>query len=225
MRSALAGSAVALVAVAVLAACGGETLPPEGDGPLQGEPVLAPLGTGARWTYRVTDAVAGVFEKQVEVLGPAAVPESTATAIAVRDLEPTNEERAWLEVKDGFLVRHREEDRKAGLLVRATSWTPAAPKALAALADAGYTARVTVSEREWHPDGSVTTKDQIYAFEVIATGVAVTVPAGTFSCVQLERQRLDKAEPKRTYWLSPGIGKVKETGERVEELVSYVPGA
>jgi hypothetical protein len=216
--------AASTVALGVLAACGGAGLP-DGDGSLQGPPVLAPLDTGARWTYRITDPVTGVFEKQVEVLGPAAVPESTATAIVVRDVEPTNEERAWLEVKGGFVVRHREEDRKAGLLVRATTWEPAAPKTLAAAAEAGFTTRLTVTEHEWHPDGSITTKDQTYAFTVVATGVTVTVPAGTYTCTQVERQRLDKVDPKRTYWLAPGVGKVREEGERVEELVSYVPGA
>ena len=172
MRAALASS----LALA-LAACGGGTLP-DGGGTLQGPPVLAPLGTGARWTYRVTDPVTGVFQKQVEVLGPENVPQTTTTAILVRDVEPTNEERAWLEVKDGFLVRQREEDWKTGLLVRATSWSPPAPKTLAVVAEAGYSTQLTVTEHEWHPDGSVTTKDQIYAFTVIATGVAVTAPAG-----------------------------------------------
>ncbi len=222
MRAALASS---LALALALAACGGGTLP-DGGGTLQGPPVLAPLGTGARWTYRVTDPVTGVFQKQVEVLGPETVPQTTTTAILVRDVEPTNEERAWLEVKDGFLVRQREEDWKTGLLVRATSWSPPAPKTLAVVAEAGYSTQLTVTEHEWHPDGSVTTKDQIYAFTVIATGVAVTAPAGTFTCVEVERRRVDKpTDPKRTYWLAPGVGKVREEGERIEELVEYVPGA
>lgn len=207
------------------AACGGDSLPPEDGGGLQGEPVLAPLETGARWTYRVTDPLKGVFDKEVEVLGPSPVPESSGTAILVRDVEPTNEERAWLKVSGGYLVRDREEDRKDGVLVRATSWTPAAPKTLAVVAEAGFTARMTVSEREWHADGTTSIKDQVYAFAVVATDVPVTVPAGTYRCLQLERQRLDKVEPKRTYWLAPGVGKVREEGERVEELVLYVPGA
>lgn len=214
----------AAVAVLALAACGGPALPPEGENPLDGSSELAPLATGTRWTYRVTDPLRGAFDKQVEVLGPGSVPESTATGILVRDVEPTNEERSWLSVAGGFVVRHREEDRKAGVLVRATSWVPAAPKTLAAPAAVGFTARMTATEREWHSDGSVATKDQIYEFSVVAAAVSVTVPAGTFSCVQVERQRIDKVEPKRTYWLAKGVGKVREEGERVEELVTYTPG-
>ncbi|HET8541187.1 MAG TPA: hypothetical protein VFL83_15035 [Anaeromyxobacter sp.] len=221
MRAATVAGTAALAAA--LAACGGAPLPAD-DGPLAGPPVLAPLGTGARWTYRVTDPVKGVFDKDVVVLGPAAVPESSAAAIEVRDTEPTGEETAWVGVEGGFLVRHREEDRRAGVLVRATTWTPGAPKTLAVEARAGFTARITVNEREWHPDDTVSTKSPVYRFTVVATGVKVTVPAGTFSCVQVERERLDKVDPKRTYWLAPGVGKVREEGERVEELRSYVAG-
>ncbi len=212
-------TAAALAVAAALVACNGPPLPPDGGG----APVLAPLETGDRWTYRITDPLAGVFEKRVEVLGPAAIPESS-TAIAIRDVEPTHEEQSWVDVQDGFLVRHREEDRKSGVLVRVTTWTPGAPKILAVLAETGFNAQITVTESEWHPDGTVSTKNPIYAFAVVATGVSVTVPAGTYTCIQLERQRLDRIEPKRTFWLSPGVGKVREEGERLEELVAFVPG-
>jgi hypothetical protein len=214
--------ASAVPLAALLAACGGPSLP-DGNG-LQGDPVLAPLGTGATWTYRITDPVLGVFEKDVVVLGRQAIPDTAATAMVTRDTEPTNEETAWVEVKDGFLVRAREEDRKGGVLVRVTTWDPAAPKELAVPAAAGFTTQITAFEREWHPDGTVTTKSPVYAFTVVATDVPVTVPAGTFSCLQLERTRVDKVDVKKTYWLAPHVGKVKEEGERTEELSSYVPG-
>ena len=113
----IARFAAVAVVTAGLAACGGSPIPAE-QAKLQGPPVLAPLGTGARWTYRITDPAKGVFDKQVVVLGPGPIPESTATGIEVRDTEPTNEETAWMDVESGFLVRHREEDRKAGTLVR-----------------------------------------------------------------------------------------------------------
>lgn len=212
---------------AALAACGGGGLPAQGAGGPSGPPILQPLATGARWTYRVTDPVKGVFEKHVSVVGPENVPElgTPTPAVATRDVEPTGEERDWYEVKDGFLVRQREEDWRAGTLVRVTTWSPAAPKWLAAVAQAGFTTQITVNEREWHPDGTVSTKSPIYQFKVVATDVAVTVPAGTFSCLQVERQRLDKVDVKHTYWLAPGVGKVKEDSDRLEELSAYEPGA
>jgi hypothetical protein len=213
-----------LVLGSLLAACGGEPVSSGGD-PLPGEPVLAPLSTGTRWTYRVTDLLSGTFEKNVEVVGPATVPDSGAAAVLVKDTEPTQEERAWLEVKDGFLVRHREEDRAAGVLVRMTRWSPAAPKMLAAAAPAGWTKEITVSEREWHADGTEGVKDQTYAFRVVRQNVQIVVPAGTFTCLEVERVRVDKLEPPRIYWLAPGVGKVREEGERLEELVAFTPGS
>lgn len=199
--------------------------PVEDPPPLSGEPVLAPLAAGTRWTYTVTDPLRGTFEKDVQVIGSEQVPDSTARAMRVRDLEPSQEETSWLEVRGGYLLRHREEDRKAGALVRATTWSPAAPKALAASAPAGFSADVSVRESEWlATTGATAEKVQIYRFTVVAVGVQVTVPAGTFTCLQVDRLRVDKLEPKRTYWLAPGVGKVREEGERVEQLTAFTPG-
>ena len=51
----------------------------------------------------------------------------------------------------------------------------------------------------------------------------ITVPAGTFDCVQLVRERLETGEVKR-FWFADGVGKVKhhtlQTGA-VEELAEY----
>jgi hypothetical protein len=214
-----------LAASLVLAACGGESIP-SGNSPPPGEKTLAPLGTGARWTYRVSDPLHDApFEKVVEVAGPAQIPDSAATAILVVDSEPTQEERSWLVSKDGLVLRAREEDWKAGVLVRKTTWTPGAPKTLAADAPVGWTHRATVSESEWSVSSGVTeVKDQIYEFKVVATNVQVTVPAGTFDCLKVTRVRIDKpSDPMRTYWLAPDVGKVREEGERTEELVDYTP--
>ena len=53
-------------------------------------------------------------------------------------------------------------------------------------------------------------------------GVTVTVPAGTFTnAIQVRRERTDKPDYLRRYWLVPGVGKVREEGERTEELSSY----
>ena len=214
---------VLALAAAALAACGGDTI--RTDNPPSGEKTLAPLGTGARWTYRVTDPLRDApFDKVVEVAGPQQIPESSATAILVVDSEPTQEERAWLVERNGLVLRAREEDWRAGALVRKTTWTPEAPKTLAADAPLGWTHRETVSESEWHAsDGLTAVKDQIYEFTVVGTNVQVTVPAGTFTCLKVTRVRLDKPGTDRTYWLAPDVGKVREEGERTEELVEYSP--
>jgi hypothetical protein len=216
-RLLLAAAAIAL------AACGGGIS--DGSAPPPGEKTLAPLAGGARWTYRVTDPLrVAPFEKVVEVMGPQQIPDSSASAILVVDREPTQEERGWLVERDGIVRRAREEDWKAGVLVRKTTWAPEAPKTLAAEAPVGWVHRETVQESEWHAaDGLTSVKDQIYEFRVVATNVQVTVPKGTFTCLKVTRVRVDKPGSDRTYWLAPGVGKVREEGERTEELVEYTP--
>jgi hypothetical protein len=213
-----------LAAAVALAACGGGAITNDPTPNPSGQKNLAPLATGASWRYRVTDPLRDApFEKTVQVVGPQQVPGSTASAILVVDTEPTQEERGWLVEKDGFVLRAREEDRKAGLLVRTTTWSPAAPKTLSASAPVGSVYEATVLEHEEHADGTFTEKDQTYRFTVIAKDVQVTVPAGTFTCLQVARVRLDKVGSDRTYWLAPDVGKVREEGERTEELVAYTP--
>ncbi len=65
--------------------------------------------------------------------------------------------------------------------------------------------------------------DRSQTFTVEATSVEVTVPAGTFDCIQILRERDDMTKIKR-FWFAAGVGKIKEentlTG-KVEELEVY----
>lgn len=221
------------LAAAALAACGGgggddgAPQPPGGDPPPSGD--LWPLATGARWTYRVNDPLLGVFEKVVRVEGASAVPgaATATTAVVVRDTEPTLEELSWQVREGGLVFRAREEDRRDGFLVRVTTWTPAELKSIAAAPAAGWIFDRTVHQAITHADGRVTEKDERFVWRVTAASERVTVPAGTFDCVRITRVNPEKAGSERTYWLAPGVGKVRETGERLEELVSFEvpPGA
>jgi hypothetical protein len=223
-----------LMALVCLMACGeGGSLPttnPDGSVGLPdiptspdpgASPSLWPLTAGSKWTYRITDPVRGVFEKQVEVLGPQTVPETRMTATAVRSVQPHLEELSWQIDLDGVVVRLREEDRKAGVLARVTTWSPATVKSLARAQAVGWTFESRIHEVTREGDGTVEEKDKTYVWRVAAENETVTTPAGTFSnALRLIRERSDKEGSERTYWLVPGVGKVKEDGERLEELVS-----
>ncbi len=72
-------------------------------------------------------------------------------------------------------------------------------------------------------DGLGEEKEQTYVWRVLAVNETVTVPAGTFTnAIRIERDRPDKEGKLRTYWLVPGIGKVKETasGSRSSSLTT-----
>jgi hypothetical protein len=142
----------ALMAVTWLAGCGaGGSLPtnPGGQTPsnpeLPGTPAqpsdnptpegpqsLWPLTTDSSWTYRITDPVRGIFDKEVKVLGPQGVPGTDMTATLVRSLQPHLEERSWqIVLQNGMVVRLREEDMRAGGVAQVTTWSPATVKSLA----------------------------------------------------------------------------------------------
>jgi hypothetical protein len=185
---------------------------------------LWPLGAGSTWTYRITDPLKGTFEKTVVVEGMAPVPGSDSNAVAVRSTQPHLEELSYQVVSDGIVFRVREEDRKAGALVRVMTWNPSVMKALAEPKAAGWSNTATVIEVERNgEDQLIDEKEKIFAWTVAGVGETVTTPAGTFSnAVKLRRERSDKDDDlAREYWLVPGVGKVYETGERTEELVRY----
>ncbi|HEX8822470.1 MAG TPA: hypothetical protein VF794_21265 [Archangium sp.] len=184
---------------------------------------LWPLTRGTTWTYRITDPTRGTFEKKVEVLGEQTVPETSMKAIAVRSTQPHLEELSWQLDMNGVVVRLREEDRKAGTLAEVTTWSPATVKALSQERAQGWSYSSDIRELTRLGDGTTEDKDKTYVWTVEAVNETVTTPAGTFpNAIRLKRARGDKddAQP-RTYWLVPGIGKVKEDGERLEELVSH----
>lgn len=188
---------------------------------------LWPLTPGSTWTYRITDPLRGTFEKTVVVKGPELVPETRTTATAVLSTQPHLEELSWQLEKDGVVFRVREEDRKKGLLARMMLWWKdgrwtGTVKSLSQEYPVEWTHTLTVAEQTRYGSGEVETKLKTFTWRVVAVGETVTTPAGTFTnAVKLQRAREDKAGRERTYWLVPGVGKVKEEGERTEELLRY----
>lgn len=237
--------AVAVAVAVALLACGGPDggLPADGlpagnaaPGPTEPPPVneppvaapvsLWPLTEGSTWRYQLTHPLKGSSEKMVKVMGMRTVPGfGEAQAMMVMNEEPTLSETTYEVVdKDGMVFRMREEDMKAGAIARVTFWNPAVMKSIAVEQPAGWTQTSTVTETQQDATGAVVDeKQKTFTWTVVATNVEVTVPAGTFTnALHLKRQRADKPEYLREYWLVPGIGKVKETGERTEELLEAV---
>jgi hypothetical protein len=193
----------------------GETPPPP-------PPSLWPLTQGSTWTYRITDPLRGRFEKTVVVLGPRPVPGTSTTATVVRSRQPHLEELSWQLEDNGVVYRVREEDRKSGLLARVQTWVPVTVKSLSLPRPLGWSHATTVSETTRYGSGETETKEKTFVWRVAAVGETVTTPAGTFTdAVRLVREREGKEGKDRTYWMVPGVGKVKEDGERLEELLHY----
>ncbi|MBJ6763233.1 hypothetical protein JGU66_20895 [Myxococcaceae bacterium JPH2] len=197
---------------------------------------LWPLTTGSTWTYRITDPVQGTFRKTVTVQGPERVEGTSTTAVRVHSVQDRSrttgdvyaEDSFQLELAQGVVVRLREEDFENGTRVRVTTWAPATMKAVAQVPAAlPWEQRDVVRETVTAPNGTATTKATTYAWKVVAVGETVVTPAGTFhDAIEVQRDKLDgagqaKDGKRRTYWLVPGVGKVREEGERTEELSAY----
>jgi hypothetical protein len=184
---------------------------------------LWPLTTGSTWTYRITDDINGIFDKRVEVKGVQEIPEGGGQGILVSNDEPTLSELSWQREADGIVVRIREEDRRNADLLRVSTWAPGTVKAVSVSQVEGWVHSATVHEliRD-STGGTLEDRDKTYVWRVVGVNVTVSTPAGTFqNALKVERDRPDKTGKLRTYWLVPGIGKVREEGERLEELVTF----
>ncbi len=199
---------------------------------------LWPLTAGSTWVYQITgDRTHGDFRKTVTVVGPREVPEMQPAMTAVlvhsrQDRTATGsvyEEYSYqVELTNGLVVRLREEDHKDGDKVRTTTWAPATVKSLSRIPESlPWSNRNGVQELTVLGDGSEEESDPTYEWRVLETGLTVTTPAGTFTnVIKVQRDKLnDRGEVKvdkvRYYWLAPGVGKIREEGERTEELISY----
>jgi hypothetical protein len=243
MKTHMTKVVAALAALALTAGCGGGgSLPTDKDpviddpGPADpGNPPPAsatslwPLTTGSTWTYAITDDVYGKFDKVVTVKGPGEVPGMPGTqAIQVESVQfrtPSYTERSWQQDSDGIVRRLREEDRSDGDLLRVTMWSPATLKSISQLRELSWSyEQGPVTEQTSFGEGTTPTSEPVkpYIWRVMAVNETVEVPAGKFTnALRLQRDRTDKEKTPKVYWLVPGVGKVKETGDRTEELRSY----
>ncbi|WP_163996849.1 hypothetical protein [Pyxidicoccus caerfyrddinensis] len=198
---------------------------------------LWPLTTGSSWVYDIKDPVQGEFKKTVTVLGPREVPDTQGkmTAVLVHSRQDRTqsgmvyEEYSWqLELTNGLVVRLREEDHKDGAQIRATIWSPATVKSVARAPESlPWSYQSAVQEQTVLGDGTKEDSDPTYSWRVVEKGLTLQTKAGTFTnVIKVQRDKLNdagevKEGKERTYWLAPGVGKIREEGERTEELVSY----
>jgi hypothetical protein len=198
---------------------------------------LWPLTTGSTWVYDISnDRVNGEFKKTVTVLGPREVPGAQDGMRAVlvhsrqdRTVTGLYEEYSYqLELTNGLVVRVREDDHKDGAQIRSTTWSPATVKSLARAPESlPWSHQSAVQEFTTLGDGTKEETDPTYRWRVVEKGLTVTVKAGTFTdVIKVQRDKLNdagevKEDKVRYYWLAPGVGKIREEGERTEELSAY----
>jgi hypothetical protein len=204
------------------------------DGGAQADAAAAPSADGSffpfavdnRWTFRVTEDDAVTTKTQtvgeLEAVGGTG-PNEDAMAYRVTTAKDDggDETVSWQAEVDGKVVRYREQSFTASTheLEIEEHWAPYKLRvdSSAARLMTGATWTETYSETKHKAGKSPSTEMGSDTWRVIAGAESVTVPAGTFTALVIEKT---SGTPKR-YWFVRGIGKVKETGTQIEELQSY----
>jgi hypothetical protein len=223
---------VMLAAVAVAAAavgCGSEdpgaTVDP---GCLAATGAMLPWTMGNTWTYLVNDeGVVGMKETTIGAMEPVGGtgPNKDVMAFKVVTHKGVMDQTVSWQAPDGDnVIRYREQSFSAssGALELEEHWDPHKLHI-----DGTAAHRVTnaswleIYEETKLPIGGTPESHEAHdRWTVLSACESVTVPAGTFTAVYLQKVSATGGSAK-TYWYVPGVGKVKESGGQLEELVSY----
>jgi hypothetical protein len=205
------------------------------DEPWPAGAVWLPLSVGSSWDYLVTNSDDYAEEpKHAEVeeygrVGGAGLHREAAAFRLVTTKAENLSDRtvSWQAWEGAKVVRYRELSyHKDGTLELEEHWSPGklridtstAHTAPGALWSEAY------EETKSTGDGVTNVVQATEWWSVTSRCEVVTVPAGQFAALVLlvaTGTTPDAASKHKTYWFSPGIGKIKEQGGQTEELVSY----
>ena len=189
---------------------------------------LLPWKTGNTWTYQVNDM--GVMTPKITTVGnqePVAGTGPNKDVMAykvVTTKSQMDQTVSWQAPMGDNIIRYREQSFSAstGALEMEEHWDPFK------LHIDGTTERrvkgTTWLEIYQETKLAVTLAPQMHEardrWTILSACESVTVPAGTFTAVYIRKVSATGGSAKE-YWYVPGVGKVKESGGQLEELVTY----
>jgi hypothetical protein len=220
----------AVFAAAVAGAGCGDTDPGALGNPdcLPAEGVMLPWKTGNTWTYAVNDE--GVVSTKETVVGEmepvmGTGPNKDLMAFKVVTHKGGMDQTVSWQVPSGdSVIRYREQAFSAstGALELEEHWDPHKLHI-----DGSAARRITgvtwleIYQEAKLPVGAAPQMHEAHdRWTVLSACESVTVPAGTFTAIYIQKVSASGGSAK-TYWYVPGVGKVKESGGQLEELVSY----
>jgi hypothetical protein len=209
----------------------GDGDPGDGDPAQDPETSLYPLVDGAQWSYLVTTTGGQILGMDVTEAHETTWKGSQAWEL----IDEADDEGEWnisvlMRIGDMVARVHREEmieQNKAAII----DYDPGFVRVSEAWTEVGIKQELLYKRTAYDGLGlNPDVEDRGHTFEVLAIDEEVTVPAGTFNCVKIERVRTVGAESGALvwYWYAPGVGKVREERPlemEVEELISVsIPG-
>jgi hypothetical protein len=188
-----------------------------------------PLSVGARWTWNGFDTLtglSGVTTSIVDSLDTLSGAKAGIQAFQVTSTTLSGSTINWQQDTGTAIVRHREEFLDATSAVMSDHlYTPGklrldestAHTALNAAWTETFTDDVTASSTtRAQPSTTITV-----TWTVEAVDESVTVPAGTFTCLRVHSVESGAGGYDSHFWYARNVGKVKESGTEVRELVGY----
>lgn len=188
-----------------------------------------PLAVGAIWTWNASDTLtglSGVTGSTVEALDTMTGAKAGVSAFRVRSSTLSGSTINWQQDTGSSTLRHREQFLDSGGAVASDHlYAPSklrldespAHLTLNATWTESYTDQVTSSSSpRTQPMTAVTV-----TWTVEAVDESVTVPAGTFTCIRIHSVESGAAGYDSRFWYARNVGKVKETGTEVRDLIGY----
>ena len=219
-----------ITAVGDLTACGDDAQTPDGGGvdaapctTVRAERYL-PLQVGATWSFRVTPQVgpAEIKSSTVEALEDVGDRKAGVTAFRVRTEKIDGNTVSWQEDRCTSITRHREQSLDLqNVIITDQFYLPEKLRIdeTTAHTTLGATWTISYTEVEVDSGGAMTTVPKNETWTVQATAESVTVPAGTFNALKVNKTTSGSAD--KTFWFVKGVGKIKEQGDQLEELMSF----
>jgi hypothetical protein len=218
-----------VVAVLICGGCGnsdpGAIVTPDC---MAAEGAMLPWKTGNTWTYAVNDegivSTKQTVVGEMEAVGGTGPNKDVMAFKVVTHKGGMDETRSWQIPSGDSVVRYREQAFSAstGELELEEHWDPHKLHidGSAARPVGGVTWLEGYQETKLPVGAAPSTHEAHDRWTVLSACESVTVPAGTFTAVYLQKVSASGGSAK-TYWYVPGVGKVKESGGQLEELVSY----
>lgn len=239
----LSGLGLALLLTATACGSSDPTLDPGtggsgGGSPDAGEPPLSDAGllesflpwrVGNSWTYQVT-ADGQTFTKVTTVGALETVggegPHKAERANRVVTEKGDDQTISWQVAEGDRVLRYREQSFSAstGDLAQEEHWDPYKIHfdGSAEHTSTGASWLESYDETKLPVGGTPQAASVNDRWTVLSVDQSVTVPAGTFRTVVV--QKVSSSSSVKTYYYARGVGKVKEEGSQVEELSSYEVG-
>ncbi|KIG17675.1 hypothetical protein DB30_02950 [Enhygromyxa salina] len=205
--------------------------PSDTDGTTPYDDTLYPLADGATWTYIAKNTNGQVLG--MEIVETTEIDWNGEQAWLLTD--NVNAKGEWTEsvlVRDGTLSsRVHKEVKSAGGTVMIVDYDPGFARVDDTWDTLDFSDELFYDRTEYDGNGlNPSVESRGHIFTVIDVNEKVTVPAGTFDCVQIERVRSvgGSAGEIVVSWYAFGVGKIREerpAESRVEELASVsLPG-